>query len=42
MVSIMVTSSRDHLKSKVIPTEGWQGKEVAGNEEGERSATDMI
>ena len=34
--------SDDLLKPEVIPTDGWNGKVVAGSEEGEESATDII
>ena len=39
---LTVTFPRDHSKPKVIPTEGWHGKEVVGSDEGEGSATDGI
>ena len=42
MVPMTVTSTRDHLKHKVIPTDGLHGKEIVGSEEGEGSATDMM
>ena len=39
---ITVTSPRDHLTPKVIPTEGLHDKKVVAIEEGERKAPDMI
>ena len=42
MVHMTVTSPRDHLKHKVILTDGLHGKEIVGSEEREGSATDMI